>query len=328
MMSVRGKILWAASAVLLVFLYLASSTDLIIKEKVREIHTVSIVLDDVNDTYYQNFKKGVDQAARDYYADTSYITLYEEVSQEEQTKLVDREVGDGADAVVVIPVDAEAFQGAIQGKWPETPLVVLGAGEDHPGVNARIYVDNFQAGRLLAEKALEEVPEGTRFWLLSALGEEGRTDQVLEGVLDVLGSQGAEYEEKREWQFSGENREEAAAQFAATADQLPGAAVIALDRESLMGLAEYLKSDASCREQLSGVYGLGSTTSLLNSLDAGVIDGLVTYDQYTAGYLCVERAIEAIRDGDVKKPVRMNHYYITKENMRDKKYEAMLYPMD
>ena len=154
MMSVRGKILWAASAVLLVFLYLASSTDLIIKEKVREIHTVSIVLDDVNDTYYQNFKKGVDQAARDYYADTSYITLYEEVSQEEQTKLVDREVGDGADAVVVIPVDAEEFQGAIQGKWPETPLVVLGAGEDHPGVNARIYVDNFQAGRLLAEKAL------------------------------------------------------------------------------------------------------------------------------------------------------------------------------
>ena len=92
-MSVRGKILWAASAVLLVFLYLASSTDLIIKEKVREIHTVSIVLDDVNDTYYQNFKKGVDQAARDYYADTSYITLYEEVSQEEQTKLVDRESG-------------------------------------------------------------------------------------------------------------------------------------------------------------------------------------------------------------------------------------------
>ena len=56
-MSVRGKILWAASAVLLVFLYLASSTDLIIKEKVREIHTVSIVLDDVNDTYYQNLRR-------------------------------------------------------------------------------------------------------------------------------------------------------------------------------------------------------------------------------------------------------------------------------
>ena len=50
-MSVREKLAWAACAVLLVFLYLASSTDLIIKEREVEIHPVSIILNDVNDAY-------------------------------------------------------------------------------------------------------------------------------------------------------------------------------------------------------------------------------------------------------------------------------------
>ena len=101
-MSVREKLAWAACAVLLVFLYLASSTDLIIKEREVEIHPVSIILNDVNDAYYQNFKKGVDQAARDYYADTSYTTLYDEISQEQQLQLISREMEDGAQAILSI----------------------------------------------------------------------------------------------------------------------------------------------------------------------------------------------------------------------------------
>ena len=51
-MSNREKISWCAGVLLLVALYLLSSTDLIIKEKKREICRISVIIDNVNDNYY------------------------------------------------------------------------------------------------------------------------------------------------------------------------------------------------------------------------------------------------------------------------------------
>ena len=41
-------------------LYLLSSTDLIIKEKKREICRISVIIDNVNDNYYGSFRAGMD----------------------------------------------------------------------------------------------------------------------------------------------------------------------------------------------------------------------------------------------------------------------------
>lgn len=101
-----------------------------------------------------------------------------------------------------------------------------------------------------------------------------------------------------------------------------------MDKEILTEAAEILKSEPELQAGILGVYGVGSTTSLLGSLEAGVIDGLVTFDQYTAGYQSVETAVEAIRSADLKETVQMDYYYITGENLREKKYETMLYPME
>ena len=70
-MAKQEKILWGFFAGILVFLYLLSSTDLIIKEKKTEIYPVSIVIGDTTDDYYVNFRKGVEQAADDYNVDIS-----------------------------------------------------------------------------------------------------------------------------------------------------------------------------------------------------------------------------------------------------------------
>ena len=57
-MSNREKISWCAGVLLLVALYLLSSTDLIIKEKKREICRISVIIDNVNDNYYGSFRAG------------------------------------------------------------------------------------------------------------------------------------------------------------------------------------------------------------------------------------------------------------------------------
>ena len=50
-MSNREKISWCAGVLLLVALYLLSSTDLIIKEKKKEIFRVSVIVEQGNANY-------------------------------------------------------------------------------------------------------------------------------------------------------------------------------------------------------------------------------------------------------------------------------------
>ena len=75
----RDTWLWVIYGFVLLFLYLISSTDLLIKERKNEIYPVSVILDDTTDESYQNFKKGVDRAAIELNADSllyrDFLTL-------------------------------------------------------------------------------------------------------------------------------------------------------------------------------------------------------------------------------------------------------------
>ena len=98
-MSNKEKIGWCAGVILLVILYLLSSTDLIIKEKKKEIFRVSVIVDQVNDNYYGNFREGMNMAEKKYQADVNFITLYAENDEKQQDELIVREVKDGTNAI-------------------------------------------------------------------------------------------------------------------------------------------------------------------------------------------------------------------------------------
>ena len=87
-MSNKGKIGWYGGIVLLVVLYLLSSTDLIIKEKKKEIRRVAVISEQVNDNYYGNFREGMNMAEKKYQADVNFITLYAENDEKQQDRCV------------------------------------------------------------------------------------------------------------------------------------------------------------------------------------------------------------------------------------------------
>ena len=63
MISKKEKLIWLLFGVVLVFLFLLSSTDLIIKEEERRIYPISVIVEDTSDASYVNFRKGMDRAA-------------------------------------------------------------------------------------------------------------------------------------------------------------------------------------------------------------------------------------------------------------------------
>ena len=88
----REKILLCIGAVFLVLLFLLSSTDLIIKERAVQIDSISVILSEDTDDYYQNFRKGMEKAATDLRSDVRLITLYDQKDQEQQIELAAREI--------------------------------------------------------------------------------------------------------------------------------------------------------------------------------------------------------------------------------------------
>ena len=106
------------------------------------------------------------------------------------------------------------------------------------------------------------------------------------------------------------------------------AVVAALDFASTAEAAEIVGGSSVYGKYISGLYGVGMMPSLLDQLDKGTIRGLVVTNQFDAGYFAVQKAVQAIEKEQERSQLSLESYYIEKDELRSRKYEKMLYPID
>ena len=106
------------------------------------------------------------------------------------------------------------------------------------------------------------------------------------------------------------------------------AVVAALDFASTAEAAEIVGGSSVYGKYISGLYSVGMMPSLLDQLDKGTIRGLVVTNQFDAGYFAVQKAVQAIEKEQERSQLSLESYYIEKDELRSKKYEKMLYPID
>ena len=167
MIGKSGRIAIFLYMIFLVVLFLMCSTDLIIREPEKEVSQIAVIIDDVRDDNYSNFRKGMDQAAVELNADVRFITLYDRLDKEQQMELIGREQQDGADALIVVPVDEAQVADALSGRQVSIPTVLLGTGEAGENAAGIVSVDYRQMGRKLAEGMIKRLPEGCPVAVLS-----------------------------------------------------------------------------------------------------------------------------------------------------------------
>ncbi len=178
--------LMAGFGVILILLYLLSSTNLIIKERKTEIYPVSVILDDTTDESYQNFKKGVDRAAIELNADVSLITLYEGGDARQQIERMAREQQDGARALIVMPVAENELESALAEKRIQIPLVLVNSELPRDKVSSVVTADFDAMGRNLAKQVLEEHGNSIPVYLFYSHRESAARQHFQDGVETVL----------------------------------------------------------------------------------------------------------------------------------------------
>ncbi len=322
MISKKEKILWVLYAAVLIVLFLLSSTNLIIKEQERQVYRISVIIDDDTDANYTNFRKGMEQAAMEWNADVSFLTLYEAGSHEQQMARVNREQQDGADALVVVPVDEERFAAEMSGGAATVPFVAVNTGTGGSRAAALLSVDYEEMGRLLGRQIEEDHEKGTPVWILSASYKDSASRHFSDGIVEVLKDAGFPVT------YSVNAQEPS---FLAETTSLTSARrtiLVAADQQSLEWAASLLRLDRAGASSVEELYGRGTTQSVLNDLDRGWITGICVTDDYTMGYLSIRQAVAAIQ-GDVSQgETEFQSYYITKQELYQPQYEKMLYPVE
>lgn len=316
----KSKVLIFLYLIFLVILFLMCSTDLIIKEKEREIYKVAVIIEDVKDDNYENFRKGMDQAAIELRADVRFITLYEKLSAEGQMEMIDREQRDGVDALIVAPVEEQRMADALKENQVTVPTVILGSETGQGG--EEIIIDYRKMGRMLAEKIKERTPESRQvLFVEDASGKSGAESGFLKGIAEALKEDGYTCRFERP-----EGEDAYREMFGALPEQ--GAAVVAGSPEILTEIAGFLEENAEASGRLTGLYGRGNTLTILDDLDSGLITGLCVTDEFSRGYFSVLMAVKELEKAGDGKPIIMDSYYIEKEDLREPKYEKMLFPVE
>lgn len=315
-----GKVMIVLYIVCLVVLFLMCSTDLIIREPERKIYQIAVIIEDVRSDNYSNFRKGMDRAAAEFNADVQMITLYERLDATEQMELMEREQQDGADALIVVPVDEEQ----VSQKQMTIPVILMRAGVAEAAGAGNVIVDHEKMGEQLAREILEGQPADIPVYVLT--DPAGRSDMdrlFLKGVDTVFAEAGRSVqkilggEEESFWtmleRMGTKTHEEAV--------------ILAEDQEILTEAAGLLADRPAAAAAVRGLYGRGTTVQILNYLDRGVITGICVTDEFSVGYYSVREAVRAL-EGAGSMPTVMESYYIEKEDLRDPAFEKLLFPIE
>lgn len=358
----RGKWMIILYMAFLTVLFLMCSTDLIIREPEKEVYQIAVIIEDARDDNYGSFRKGMDQAAMELNADVHFITLYEKMDADQQMDLISREQQDGADALIIVPADADKVAGALTDGRVTVPAVIIGSEITGEKAAGTIGADYKNMGRQLAEAVMRDADETCQVLILeepqkrsimsrlflegikeefeecgrgwkSAAGQE--TSQGFWNLAKILDSGGgqrlvilAETPEllTEAAGFLAENPEA----LAAAEEKKPGEPqpeALPEEKESRMrdGIGE---GGFESRGAVLGLYGRGSTLPALNYLDRGMIQGICVTDEYSIGYLSVDMAVRALEGDSSRNRLQTDSYYIEKEDLRKPEYEKLLFPVE
>ena len=186
------------------------------------------------------------------------------------------------------------------------------------GASACISVDNTALGHSLGRAALNGVPAGGTVLLVDSLPGSNGVSQRLTAAAQLLKDEG------RIVHVCGASGaldlEDALSAALAAA---PPDAVIAFE-SSALELAARVVKDLPSRPLL---YGMGSTSEIAACLEQGEITAIMAQNEFAAGYLAVDAAVQAIGNKSLQDMDHLAYTLVRKESMYTPENQKLLFPV-
>lgn len=250
---------------------------------------VSVIVRNSDDDQWAAFKYGLKMAAEDKGVEAFVVSTGTALTVEEQRKLIETELNNGADAVVMQPLpgtDAKEMTEEIGEKVPVILVADLSSEDADIEGCVRVDVDNYGIGKMLAEEIVRDCGDvsGKVVGILMEDAQAASLSDRKEGLEDELEKRGALVEWTKETRWGEEGK--------SSIDSCPDADIVAaLDDTSLTAAGEYAAA-GNFGETL--VYGVGHSMESAYYLDTGRVECLAVPDEFNVGYQSLAEAAERL----------------------------------
>ena len=280
-----------------------------------EQHTVALVAKSTQTEFWLSVFAGAEAAATEYNLKRTITGPETEEDYEAQNRMVADAVAAGAEALVFSAIDYENNASAIdEAARAGVKIVAIDSSVASDMVSTYIGTDNYAAGRMAAQAALERV-EGelivgiVNYDISSANGQERE-----HGAVDLLQESGrAEVAAViNTLAEAGQAKEDTEAMLA---EHPEINVLLAFNEPTSVGAAEAV-SALGLSESVFLV-GFDSNVATVDGLQEGSVDALVVQNPYAMGYLGVESAYKLLAgQGDsLEKTVDTSTQVVDRENI-------------
>lgn len=296
--------------------------DRIFEKKSSKSYEISVICRSKSIEDSTTIKQGIDQAAKDLNADVSFITLSDENSVQEQIMLLQREVKNGANAIVIAPVNSTDLKEPIEKVQKTIPVVTMQSTVDSLKNLQYISCDNAQLGGALARTMIKNGITESHVIILRNSMNCSNIHQRYLGVQQELasGNNHIEY-----WDIP-DDPQEAYDTAKGLLQNSNAVTLVALDGTTLEAAAKAerdLRKSSSARVQ---IYGIGRTNTVVSLLDEQIINSIGVENEYNMGYLSIRTAINNINKNYETNNTNINFAIVDHANMYNSDNQRLLFP--
>ena len=278
-------------------------------------HTVTLVAKSTQTEFWLSVFAGAETAAAEYNLSLTIVGPETEEDYQTQNQMVLDAVEAGAEAIVFSAIDYENNASAIDAAAQQgARIVAIDSNVDSQMVSTYIGTDNYAAGQMAAQAALERVA-GTRkvgvvnYDISSANGQERER-----GALDTLDASG------RAEIISVINTLAEADQAQADARAMLTAhpeinVLLAFNEPTSVGAARAVAGAGRSEEVF--LVGFDSNVATVDGLQEGSVDALIVQNPYAMGYLGVESAYQLLtgQAGGMEQVVDTSTRIVDRDNL-------------
>ena len=278
-------------------------------------HTVTLIAKSTQTEFWLSVFAGAEAAATEYNLDLNIIGPNTEEDYEAQNQMVAQAVEAGTDALVFSAIHYDNNAAAIDAAAQQgVKIVAIDSNVDSQAVSTYIGTDNYAAGQMAAQAALDRV--------------EG---QLHVGIInyDISSANGQERERGAVETFTRSGR----AQVVSVINTLAEAHIAQTDTTALLtqhpeinvllafneptsvGAAKAIEN----RDDADNIFlvGFDSNVSTVDGLQNGTVDALIVQNPYAMGYLGVESAYKLLtgQSKDVTHTVDTSTQIVDRDNL-------------
>lgn len=273
--------------------------------------------------FWQSVHAGAVKAARENNMDVVWNGPAAETDYTGQLKITDAMINRRVDAIALAPIDRKAMVSVVERATAEhIPMIIFDSGVDTDKFVSQIATGNYQAGQLAAQRMGKILNGKGKVIVVAVQPGAASTEAREKGFEEALHKDypGIQIVDKRYGMAEIAQSLTVSENMLTAHPDIDG--IFASNESSSMGAAQALRG----RQGKIKLVGFDWSPTLLDDLNAGLIDSLVVQNPFEMGYQSVTTAVKVFKGEPVEKIHDLAPRLVDKSNINDPDVQAQLHP--